>query len=136
MVQFSKQCTRDKACKALEASESGFSCSIHCNSEMTAGLLNRIRWMEAEFPWQEGDVACFKTSPAFVDSLWELFGPLVAGEHSELDCLRRCHTHQEAISALVLVLAKLCLTSGSSLFGAPSDFTLAFPFSLAWLLTI
>lgn len=51
---------------------------------LAAGLLNRIKWMEAMYPWQPTDVACFKTSPAFVDSLWEMFGPLVAGEASVL----------------------------------------------------
>ena len=45
-----------------------------------AGILNRIQWMAAAFPWQKGDVALFKTSPAFVDSIWEMFGPLVAGK--------------------------------------------------------
>lgn len=28
---------------------------------------------------QEGDRVAFKTSPCFVDSLWEVFGPLLAG---------------------------------------------------------
>jgi acyl-coenzyme A synthetase/AMP-(fatty) acid ligase len=31
------------------------------------------------YPFEPGEVACAKTSPNFVDSIWELFGPLLAG---------------------------------------------------------
>ena len=44
-----------------------------------AGLLNRCRWMHDAFPFQAGDVACFHTAPTFVDSLWQMLGPLLAG---------------------------------------------------------
>jgi amino acid adenylation domain-containing protein len=43
------------------------------------GALNRFAWMWAEMPFEAGEIACAKTSPTFVDSLWELFGPLLAG---------------------------------------------------------
>ena len=46
-----------------------------------AGLLNRLNWMSSTYPWQQGDVACFKTSSTFVDSLAEMLAPLVAGDH-------------------------------------------------------
>lgn len=46
---------------------------------LLAGLLNRIRWFERAFPFSNGDVACFHTAPTFVDSLWQIFGPLFAG---------------------------------------------------------
>ncbi|WP_415401829.1 amino acid adenylation domain-containing protein [Tateyamaria sp. SN3-11] len=43
------------------------------------GLINRLLWMEAAYPWARDEVACFKTSPAFVDALTEMLGPLAAG---------------------------------------------------------
>ncbi|PRW56561.1 non-ribosomal peptide synthetase [Chlorella sorokiniana] len=44
-----------------------------------AGVLNRCRWMERAYPFQAGGRVAFKTAPAFVDSVWEVFGPLLAG---------------------------------------------------------
>ena len=35
--------------------------------------------MEEAFPFQDGDVACFHTAPTFVDSVWQMLGPLLAG---------------------------------------------------------
>jgi amino acid adenylation domain-containing protein len=43
------------------------------------GIANRIEWMADAWPWRVGDVACLKTSCGFVDSVAELFGPLLAG---------------------------------------------------------
>jgi amino acid adenylation domain-containing protein len=43
------------------------------------GLANRIEWGLREEPFAPDEVACLKTRLAFVDSLWELFGPLAAG---------------------------------------------------------
>lgn len=43
------------------------------------GAVNRIRWMDAAFPFGPGDVACQKTTITFVDFVWEFFGPLLAG---------------------------------------------------------
>jgi amino acid adenylation domain-containing protein len=42
-------------------------------------LVNQIAWFARDLPWRPGEVACLRSSPAFVDSLWELFGPLVDG---------------------------------------------------------
>jgi amino acid adenylation domain-containing protein len=42
-------------------------------------LVNQIAWFARDLPWQPGEVACLRSSPAFVDSLWELFGPLAGG---------------------------------------------------------
>ncbi len=42
-------------------------------------LVNRCAWMWERFPFGDDEVGCHKTSPAFVDSLWELFGPLLRG---------------------------------------------------------
>jgi len=42
-------------------------------------LLNRFAWMWREYPFIPGDVSACKTSINFVDSLWELLGPLLQG---------------------------------------------------------
>jgi amino acid adenylation domain-containing protein len=44
-----------------------------------AGALNRFQWMWAAYPFAPGEVCCQKTSLSFVDSVWEIFGPLLAG---------------------------------------------------------
>jgi len=41
--------------------------------------LNRFAWMWRTYPFQPGEVCCQKTNLAFVDSIWEIFGPLLAG---------------------------------------------------------
>lgn len=41
--------------------------------------MNRFAWMWREFPFADGEVCCLKTAIAFVDSVWETFGPLLAG---------------------------------------------------------
>jgi amino acid adenylation domain-containing protein len=43
------------------------------------GAANRFAWMWNAFPFVAGEIACAKTSLNFVDSIWELFGPLLAG---------------------------------------------------------
>lgn len=43
------------------------------------GLMNRFQWMWRQLPFLPDEVACQKTSLAFVDSVWEIFGPLVRG---------------------------------------------------------
>ena len=43
------------------------------------GAVNRFAWMPNAYPFKSGEVACAKTSLNFVDSVWELFGPLLAG---------------------------------------------------------
>lgn len=44
-----------------------------------AATLNRFRWMWEAFPFGPDEVGVAKTSPNFVDSIWELLGPLLAG---------------------------------------------------------
>jgi amino acid adenylation domain-containing protein len=41
--------------------------------------INRFAWMWREFPFSPVDVMCQKTALSFVDSVWEIFGPLLAG---------------------------------------------------------
>jgi amino acid adenylation domain-containing protein len=43
------------------------------------GAMNRMRWMWEKYPFEEGEVCCQKTNLGFVDSVWEIFGPLLAG---------------------------------------------------------
>jgi len=43
------------------------------------GIYERCRWMSEAYPFQKGDVVAFKTNPCFVDSIWEIFGPLLSG---------------------------------------------------------
>jgi amino acid adenylation domain-containing protein len=41
--------------------------------------INRFAWMWKAFPFEPGEVACQKTAVGFVDAIWEIFGPLLAG---------------------------------------------------------
>ena len=43
------------------------------------GAVNRFRWMWRTYPFRAGEVCCQKTSTSFVDSIWEIFGPLLQG---------------------------------------------------------
>ena len=42
-------------------------------------VMNRLQWMWDEFPLEEEDVCCMRSSIGFVDHLWELFGALLRG---------------------------------------------------------
>jgi amino acid adenylation domain-containing protein len=41
--------------------------------------INRFYWMWETYPFEPGEVCCQKTSLSFVDSIWEIFGPLLQG---------------------------------------------------------
>lgn len=43
------------------------------------GAVNRFRWMWRRYPFRSDEVCCQKTSMSFVDSIWEIFGPLLQG---------------------------------------------------------
>lgn len=43
------------------------------------GAVNRIMWMGQQYPFAPGEVCCQKTSLNFVDSVAEIFGPLLYG---------------------------------------------------------
>ena len=43
------------------------------------GAVNRLSWMWQNFPFESGEVCCQITSLDFVDSVWEIFGPLLQG---------------------------------------------------------
>jgi amino acid adenylation domain-containing protein len=46
------------------------------------GALNRFQWMWERYPFAAGEVCCQKTNLGFVDAVWEIFGPLLAGVRS------------------------------------------------------
>lgn len=46
---------------------------------LQGATLNRLHWMWRQFPFASDEVCCLKTSPSFVDSIWEMLGPLLAG---------------------------------------------------------
>ena len=41
--------------------------------------LNRFFWMWETYPFAPGEICCQKTALSFVDSIWEVFGPLLRG---------------------------------------------------------
>jgi amino acid adenylation domain-containing protein len=43
------------------------------------GAVNRFNWMWKTYPFEAGELCCQKTSMSFVDSIWEIFGPLLQG---------------------------------------------------------
>lgn len=43
------------------------------------GARRRFEWMWQDYPFEEGEVTAQKTSLSFVDSVWEIFGPLCRG---------------------------------------------------------
>lgn len=48
------------------------------------GAINRFNWMWRTYPFRPGEVSCQKTTLNFVDSVWEIFGPLLRGVPSVL----------------------------------------------------
>ncbi len=43
------------------------------------GAVNRCSWMWQTYPFTTNEVGCHKTALSFVDAVWEIFGPLLAG---------------------------------------------------------
>src|SRR5439155_1945954 len=48
------------------------------------GAVNRFAWMWSTYPFGTVEMSCVKTSLSFVDSVWEVFGPLLKGTPSTL----------------------------------------------------
>ena len=44
--------------------------------------MNRFSWMWERYPFLDGEICCQKTFLGFVDSIWEIFGPLLQGVFS------------------------------------------------------
>ena len=47
-------------------------------------IMNRFQWMYKRYPLKPHEVCCAKSSLSFVDSIWELFGPLLRGTKTVL----------------------------------------------------
>ncbi|MCC5625123.1 amino acid adenylation domain-containing protein, partial [Nostoc sp. CHAB 5715] len=43
------------------------------------GTVNGLHWLWKTYPFSEGEVYCQKTAISFVDSVWEIFAPLLQG---------------------------------------------------------
>jgi amino acid adenylation domain-containing protein len=65
-------------------------------------VLNRLHWMWDAYPFADGEVACQKTALGFVDSVWELLGPLLKGVPSVIVPAEQV----QDLNALVDVLAE------------------------------
>jgi aspartate racemase len=46
---------------------------------LNRGAVNRFMWMWESYPFEAGEICCQKTPLSFVDSVWEIFGPLLQG---------------------------------------------------------
>ena len=55
-------------------------------SMVYAGIVSRLEWAQEQHPFQPGDVLGLKTSPCFVDSVFETFAPLLLGESCSETC--------------------------------------------------
>ncbi|WP_427156903.1 amino acid adenylation domain-containing protein [Aliinostoc sp. HNIBRCY26] len=64
------------------------------------GSVNRFHWMWETYPFTEGEVCCQKTSLNFVDSVWEIFGPLLQGVKTVIIGDRTVKDPQQFIATL------------------------------------
>jgi amino acid adenylation domain-containing protein len=64
------------------------------------GALNRFAWMWRTYPFHAGEVCCQKTNLGFVDSVWEIFGPLLAGVPSVIIPQEIARDPEELLQAL------------------------------------
>lgn len=62
--------------------------------------LNRLGWMWKAYPFEAGEVCCQKTNLGFVDSVWEIFGPLLAGVTSVIISQETLRDPEEMLSTL------------------------------------
>lgn len=53
-----------------------------------SAVVHRLQWQAGAYPLGASAVVAVKTRPSFVDSLWELLAPAVAGVH-RLRCSSR-----------------------------------------------
>jgi amino acid adenylation domain-containing protein len=64
------------------------------------GAVNRFQWMWQTFPLTQEEVCCQKTSLNFVDSVWEIFGPLLQGVPTVIVCDRIVKNPQQFVETL------------------------------------
>ncbi len=66
------------------------------------GAVNRLNWMWRVYPFKAGEVCCQKTYLSFVDSVWEIFGPLLQGVPTVIvpdDAVKDPHLLVESLAA-------------------------------------
>ncbi|RXG57571.1 Mycosubtilin synthase subunit C, partial [Armadillidium vulgare] len=61
-----------------------------------SAVLNRLIWQWRNLPYDADEVCCFKTTLTFVDSISEIFGPLLTS-HSLIIIPKRMTTHTESL---------------------------------------
>ena len=54
------------------------------------GVVNRLQWMWDAYPFSAGEVPCQKTALSFVDSVAEIFGPLLKGVPIVISATKTC----------------------------------------------
>jgi amino acid adenylation domain-containing protein len=64
--------------------------------------MNRFAWMWQTYPFQAGEVCCQKTNLGFVDSVWEVFGPLLTGIPSVIITQEVVRDPEEMLRTLAL----------------------------------
>jgi amino acid adenylation domain-containing protein len=64
------------------------------------GAINRFAWMWRAYPFQPGEICCQKTNLGFVDSVWEIFGPLLAGVPNVIIPQEAVYDPEELLRAL------------------------------------
>jgi len=64
------------------------------------GVMNRCNWMWGAYPFETGEMCCQKTSLSFVDSVWEIFGPLLRGVGSVIIPDATLKDHAQLIQTL------------------------------------
>jgi amino acid adenylation domain-containing protein len=87
--------------------------------------VNRFEWMSQAYPFQPDEVCCQKTALSFVDSVWEIFGPLLNGVHNVIlpdDLVKDSYAlvgalAEQGVTRIVLVpsLLSVILSSGLDL---------------------
>ena len=66
------------------------------------GAVNRLNWMWKAYPFKDSEVCCQKTYLSFVDSVWEIFGPLLQGVPTVIvpdDAVKDPHLLVESLAA-------------------------------------
>ncbi len=61
---------------------------------------NRFAWMWRRYPFADGEVCCLRMPLSFIDSLWELLGPVCVGTPVALLSARKFPLGEELVSAL------------------------------------
>ncbi|MFC4634977.1 condensation domain-containing protein [Dokdonia ponticola] len=77
----------------------------------SSSVNNRLHWMWKNYPFQEDEVCCAKTSIGFVDHIWEFYGPLLKGiplvfyKKEEILSIQKFvdSLHKDKVSRIVLV---------------------------------